>query len=106
MIQISHSENLACTFFHSHPYITISEKIFKEFEFFYIKNVASSLEIEENHEQNFEHLIYAFHRCLIDCMNLTLLDELSIGRNWVVIPWMGKFKYKKNEVYEHTKQCL
>jgi hypothetical protein len=39
-------------------------------------------------------------------MNLTLLDELSIGRNWVMIPWVRSFRYRKNEVFEHSKQSL
>jgi len=29
-------------------------------------------------------------------MNLTLLDELSVGRNWIMIPWVNSFRYKKN----------
>jgi hypothetical protein len=39
-------------------------------------------------------------------MNLTLLDELIVGRNWAVIPWVSSFRYKKNETPEHAKQCL
>ena len=39
-------------------------------------------------------------------MNQTLMEELAIGKDWVVLPWINSFRYSKKEADEHAKQCL
>jgi hypothetical protein len=42
---------------------------------------------------------------LIDGLNQTLLDELIIGRKWLVLPWLNEFRCKKKIMDDHPKYC-
>jgi hypothetical protein len=54
----------------------------------------------------FSTLLYTFHRSLIDCLNLALVEEVITGRQWLEVPWRNDFKQKKKIINEHTKVCL
>ncbi len=39
-------------------------------------------------------------------MNITLVEEIYVDRNWLVLPWFNPFRWMKKEQKEHTKYAL
>lgn len=88
-------------------YETIPEFIYKDFEFYFIKTLQKTYNINNENYASFSSTVYTFHRALVDALNEALMEELATGKDWIRTPWKMPKKFKViNESYDQIKLCL